>query len=441
MLIHNALVVTMDETNRIIPSGAVRFADGNITDVGTDRDLISRFPEEKKIDAEGRVLLPGLINSHMHLYSTFARGISLKDPPPEEFRQILERLWWRLDKALDEEAIRLSAEYILIQAIRNGTTTLIDHHSSPSAVTGSLDILAEAFIHAGLRGVLCYEVSDRDGEKVKNQAIEENRRCISHLKKNPSPLLAAQFGLHASFTLSENTLRECAETGNELDAGFHVHCCEAFTDLDHCRKNFGKTVVERFHAAGILKPETIAAHCVHVTESDLEILAETGAFVAHNPRSNMNNAVGAADIHAMCFRNVNVGLGTDGMSVNMGEELKTADLVQKHRAGDPQKGGNEIVELLTKGNPDIAGKLFHRRIGSIEQNAAADMILVDYDPPTPLEPDNLSGHLLFGLAGAPVNTTIVNGKILMRDGEIQTLDEEKINDAARKTAKRVWKKF
>jgi len=377
----------------------------------------------------------------MHLYSTLARGIALKDPPPGTFNQILERLWWRLDKALDEKAVQLSALVPLIQAIRSGTTTLFDHHSSPGFITGSLDILASVFEETGLRGCLCYEVSDRDGPERRGEGIRENIRFLEQCRKEPHPLLCGLFGLHASFTLGEDTLRECVEAAGGLDAGFHVHLAEGRSDLEHCREHYGKTVVKRFADAGILGPRTIAAHCVHITDEDIEILRETRTIAAHNPRSNMNNAVGWPPLPEMLQRGVTVGMGTDGMSPGMMDELKTCNLLYKHNSADPRTGSGECIGMLLDCNPLIAGRLFGEKIGVIEEGAKADLILIDYHPPTPITSSNLTGHILFGMGDAPVDTMLVEGRELMRGREILVLDEEEIAARARETAARVWERF
>lgn len=438
MLIHNALILPMNNRNEVMENGAVMIKGDAISAVGSSSTLLERFPEEVRLDAEGKVLMPGFINAHMHLYSTFARGIALKGAPPEGFKQILERLWWRLDKALDEQAVRLSAMIPLIQAIRSGTTTIIDHHSSPCAIEGSLDILADCFEKAGLRGVLCYEVSDRDGKEKSKQGINENIRFIKRCRNRTYPLVSGMFGLHASFTLSEETLERCVEAARELEVGLHVHCAEGAADLEHARVHYQKTVVERFADAGVLGRQTLAAHCVHVNTSDMDILAETGTNVVHNPRSNMNNAVGCAPVPEMTERGILVGLGTDGMSARMMDELKVAALLHKHERGDPGAFFEGGFALLFKNNPRIAGKIIGEQIGVIEQGAKADLVILDYDPPTPMTSNNLIAHIQYGLADAPVDTTIVGGKLLMRRGKLQQLDERRLAAKAREAAKKVW---
>ena len=441
MIITNVTIVTMDLKNSIIAGGAVAFQDDIILDAGPEQEILSTYPGHEILDGGGRLLMPGLINAHMHLYGAFARGLALKEAPPATFVEILERLWWRLDRTLDEEAIRWSALPIHIQAIRSGVTTLFDHHASPASVNGSLDILADAFHEAGLRACLCYEVSDRDGEQVRDAGIRENIRFLERCRKESSPLLKGMFGLHASFTLSDNTLAKCKEATTDIGAGFHVHCAEAASDLEHAREHFGMTVVERFARQGIASPGSILAHCVHITDGDMALLAEYGAWVVHNPRSNMNNAVGCAPIPEMMRRGITPALGTDGMSAGMMDEIKTAMLIHRHEARDTRTFFAEPVDMLLKNNARLATATFGIPLGVIEKGAAADMILIDYYPPTPLTSGNLAGHILFGIAHAPVDTTIAAGSILMKGGKLTVLDEKETASRAREAAVKTWKRF
>jgi putative selenium metabolism protein SsnA len=441
MIIVNSAILSMNEENEIFKDKAVFIEDGIIREIGPENDIIDKYPEDKILDAGGRILMPGFINTHTHLYSTFARGIPMKDAPPENFPQILERLWWRLDKALGPKAIYCSAEIPLIQAIRCGTTTLFDHHASPGTITDSLEMIADAFEEAGIRACLCYEVSDRDGEIVSSEGIRENLRLLERCKKYPDSRLKALFGLHASFTIGEKTLEKCVEAASDFDAGFHVHCAEDISDQEHALTNYGKTVVKRFRDAGILNPKTILAHGVHITENDMDIIAETKTNLVHNPRSNMNNAVGCAKVLKMLEKGILVGLGTDGMSSCMVDELKVANLIHKHENKDPRVAWVESVNMLFKNNSKIAGKIFGEKIGVIEEGAVADIIIVDYDPPTPMNQENLVGHILFGIADAQVDTTIVAGKILMKGKEILVIDEKRVCKKSREVAKEVWKNF
>jgi len=436
MLIANGTLVTFGEENELIPNGALLIEGDRIAAVGTTTELAERYRHEEILDARGRLIMPGMICGHTHFYGAFARGMSLKTEPPSDFPQILEYLWWRLDKALNSDDVRFSALVSLVDAIRNGTTTLIDHHSSPNAVAGSLDVIAEAVIEAGLRACLCYEVSDRDGEEIALEGIRENERFV---KEASGDLLAGTFGLHASLTLSDETLQRAVEVAGDLNVGFHIHVAEDQADVADSLKKSGLRVVERLEKAGILGEKTIAAHCVHIDAYETDTLRETGTKVVHNPRSNMNNAVGVADVLRMLRRGIVVGLGNDGFSNNMFSEMKTTYLLHKLAQEDPRvMGADQVLEIGVTNNARIAGLFFPKALGALSVGAYADIILLDYVPTTPLDADNLPWHLIFGMNGGQVSTTIVGGQVLMRDRELLTLDEEAICARSRELANKLW---
>ncbi|KPL17311.1 MAG: chlorohydrolase [candidate division Zixibacteria bacterium SM23_81] len=441
LLITHANLVTLDESGRIIPDGALLIQESLIVEVGSTQRLSGRHPEERVVDAQGQLVMPGLINAHTHLYSTLARGMALKDEPPANFVQILERLWWRLDKALVAEDILYSALVALIDCIRHGTTTIVDHHASPGSISGSLDLIAQAIDQAGLRGCLCYEVSDRGGCQEAQAGIQENSRFIRRCQYEKKAMRAASFGLHASFTLSDETLRECVELAKDLDVGFHLHVAEDAADVSDARAKYGKSAVQRLADCGVLGPETLAIHCVHVDGDDMDILRETDTNVIHNPQSNCNNGVGVAPVVEMLNRGIRVGLGSDGFTANMFDEIRTANILHKLSHGDPRVGYAELLRMAFQNNRDIAGLFFRDSLGVIRPGAAADLIFLDYHPPTPLRPDNFLGHLLFGISGARVQTTIVAGNELMRNGQLVNLDEEQIAARARELASKLWERF
>jgi putative selenium metabolism protein SsnA len=365
----------------------------------------------------------------------------LKDSAPSNFVQILERLWWRLDKVLTLDDVYLSALVAMIDCIKNGSTTIFDHHSSPGAIAGSLSHIAEAAHQTGLRSCLCYEVTDRDGIEVTNQGIAENRAFLESCRQSPDQLIRGLFGLHASFTLSDQTLARCTRAAAELDAGFHVHVAEAESDVTQCRREHGKRVVERFHELGILGPRTIAAHCVHVDDREIDLLQSSQTNVVHNPESNMGNAVGCTPVLQMMNRRVRVGLGSDGYTTDMFESLKAANLLHKHQSAQPGAAWAEPPAMLFDQNAAIASACFGRAIGHLVPGALADIIVVDYDPPTPLTETNVESHILFGVSGRTVQTTIVGGRVLMRERELVSIDEHEILAKARVAATKLWQRF
>jgi putative selenium metabolism protein SsnA len=377
----------------------------------------------------------------MHFYSTLVRGLS-KAAPSASFQEVLENLWWRLDRKLSLEDVEMSARIILVEAIRKGTTTLVDHHASPGAVRGSLDRIARAVKESGLRACLCYEVSDRDGEEVATEGLEENAAFVRSCTESRDPQLRALFGLHAAFTLSDETLERASRMGRDLGTGFHVHVAEAASDVASNRSRFGLSPVARLAAHGLLAPGSIAAHAVHADGDDAEILARSGAWVVHNPQSNLNNAVGIADVVGLVRRGVPVGLGTDAMTVAMLEELRVGLFAQRLRQDDPSCGFLELTGALVVRNPEIASRLWGVPIGTLHEGAAADVILVDYLPPTPLNEASVLGHLVFGISQAAVDTTICAGRILMEEKTLRTgLDEAALAAESRRLAAALWERF
>lgn len=443
MLIVHGVVATMKEGRPLIQDGAVRIVHDRIDAVGQSGELLARYADEERIDAGGKLILPGFICAHTHFYGAFSRGIPPRGlEPPADLLARLQQLWWRLDKALRPEDIISSVQVCLVDAIRHGTTTLFDHHASPNVIPDVLDLIAKEVETAGLRAALCYEVSDRDGTEVARSGIKENARFIRRCLTHPSPRLAGLMGLHASFTLSDETLQAAVETAQDLGAGCHIHVAEGKVDVAETLRLWGVRVVERLHTMGILSERTIAAHCVHVDDFEIDLLRETGTKVVHNPRSNMNNAVGTARVPRMLRAHITVGLGNDGFSNNMLNEMETAFLVHKLATADPRAMPAETVaDLAFANNRAIAGLFFPAPLGVLEPGAFADVVLVDYDPRTPVNDDNFAWHLIFGMDDMRVDTTIVGGRVLMRAGELLTLDEEAIMAAARMRAEKLWGRY
>jgi putative selenium metabolism protein SsnA len=439
MLITNAKLITWEAENRVLEDHALLIEGDKIKEIGPSRDLTVKYPYEEKLDARGQYIMPGNICAHTHFYGAFARGMAIPGPAPKDFPEILQRLWWPLDRSLDAESIRSSVLPCLVDAVRHGTTTLIDHHASPNAIHGSLDIIADEVERSGLRAVLCYEVTDRDGEEKMKAGIEENVRFIQRTK---SPLLAGTFGLHASLTLSDSSLDLCRQSVPD-EVGFHVHTAEHEADEYDSLNKSGLRVIDRLHKHGILGPKTITAHGVHFDAREMQILAETGTWLSHQPRSNMNNGVGVAPIESMMRAGVRVCLGNDGFSNAMWEEWKAAYLLHKVHHRDPRRmGGYDVQQMAVYNNAALANVFFpSATIGQLLPGAFADIIFVDYHPNTPLTAGNLPWHFVFGVQQSMVTTTIVAGKVLMKDRELLTLDEEEIGAKARGIAPKVWERY
>lgn len=439
MLITNATLITWEAENRVLNNQALLVDNERIKETGPTRELQEKYPEEEQLDARGQYVMPGSICAHTHFYGAYARGMAIPGPSPKDFPEILQKLWWPLDRSLDAESIEYSVLPCLVDAIKHGTTTLIDHHASPNAIDGSLDIIAEAVESSGLRAVLCYEVTDRDGEEKMKAGIRENVRFLDRTK---SPLLAGTFGLHAGLTLSDSSLEMCRDAVPE-GVGFHVHTAEHESDEYDSLGKTGLRVVDRLHKFGILGPKTVTAHGVHFDAGEIQLLAETGTWLSHQPRSNMNNGVGVAPIESMMRAGVKVCLGNDGFSNAMWEEWKAAYLLHKVHHRDPRRmNGYDVQQMAAYNNAALAHVFFPETpIGQLQPGAAADLIFVDYHPNTPLTAGNLPWHIVFGFQPSMVTTTIVGGKVLMKDRELLTLDEQAIGAKAREIAPQVWERY
>jgi putative selenium metabolism protein SsnA len=423
---------------------ALYIADGRIADIGPENELLAKYKGAEHIDAGGQYVMPGNICAHTHFYGAYARGLAIPGNAPKDFPEILEKLWWPLDRALDLESVRASAEVMLVDAIKHGTTTLIDHHASPNAIDGSLDVISEAVTQSGLRAVLCYEVTDRNGEAGTQAGIKENVRFIRQVadRKIDDGRIAATFGLHAGLTLSDASLDLCREAVPP-EVGFHIHVAEHEADEYDSLQKSGLRVVDRLNKHGILGPKTIVAHAVHVDAQEVILLKESGTWVTHQPRSNMNNGVGVAQVESMMRAGVPMCLGTDGFSSTMWDEWKTAYLLHKVWNRDPRRmNGMDVAKMGIYNNAALAGSFFPEApLGIITPHAHADLIFVDYHPFTPITPGNLPWHIIFGFNESMVTTTIVAGKVLMRDRELLTMDEEAITAHARELAPGVWERY
>jgi len=435
--IKNGLVWTGGNEPRVF-SGGVLCRDGVIAEVGPDSELEKVAGGAEVIDADGRLITPGFINAHMHLYSTFARGLPPKGVSPANFVEILERLWWHLDRVLTLEDLEPSAEVMFLDALRAGVTTIVDHHASNGAIEGSLQVLAAASRKFGLRLSTCYEVSDRDGQEKMNAAIQENLHFADTARDDP--LLAAMFGLHASFTLSDDTLEACAAAGRDKGLPFHVHVAEAAPDAEDARRRGYDGALHRLHTRGVITERSLAIHCVHTSPEEWKLLKDAGAYAVHNPQSNMNNAVGAAPVKEMIAAGVQMGIGTDGMEADVREEIRAAFLLGHHRTGDPRTMWPEIGSLIDT-NRKMASGLFNAQLGELAQGAAADVVVYCYRPPTSFEPGNFLGHMLFGFYRAPACDVVVAGRALLRDGRPVDIDPAEVAARAQEQARALWSKF
>jgi putative selenium metabolism protein SsnA len=444
MIIKNTTVITCDNQKRILPNSTVIIGgDGRIHEILVNNtDDVNPAIDEDVIYAHDQYLMPSSICAHTHFYGAFSRGMYIPGEAPDAFPAILEKLWWKLDKSLNEEANYYSALVCIIDAIKHGTSTLIDHHASPNSINGSLDVLAKAVRQSGIRASLCYEVTDRDGMEKARQGLDENLRFINEIKNISGNQLSAMFGLHASLTLSDETLKKSRNLC-PTDVGFHIHAAEHNVDEYDSLKKSGKRVIERLDDFGILGPKTLIAHGVHIDAKEIGLLAKTGSWLSHQPRSNMNNAVGLPPIESMLNAGVKVCLGNDGFSNSMWQEWNAAYLAHKLINYDPRRMPADLIyQMAIINNRELINTQFAGLdTGVIKPGAAADLMLVDYQPFTEINSDNLPWHIVFGFRESMISSMIVNGKVLMRDRELRTLDEKSIIKEASRVSESVWKKY
>lgn len=437
LIIGNGRLITRDDAAPFFENGAVVIDGDEIKEAGNGAELSEKYPGAEFLDARGGVIMPGLINTHTHIYSALARGLSIRGYSPKNFREVLQGMWWRLDRRLTAEGTRASAYMTLIDCVKQGVTTIFDHHAGYCRIPGSLLTIAGAALDTGVRCSLCYEVSDRDGEEKCLEAISENSDFYEHVQKEDSGMLASMFGMHALFTLSDRTLERVASAcGGRM--GFHIHVSESMDDVADALKNYGKRPVNRLRDWGMLGEKTILAHCVHVDEAEMEIIRESGSIVVNNPESNMSNAVGCPPLLRFTDLGILTGLGTDAYTNDMIESAKAALCIQRHNAGLPNAAFSEVASMLFKSNPAIAARFFKKPPGVLKPGAAADVIVMDYRPFTPFDAENADGHMLFGMSGRQCQTTVINGRVLMKDRELLHVDEAAHAAKALEASEKLW---
>ena len=439
-LIGNGRLFTRDEKNSFFENGAVVWKDNTIVEVGDFETLKKKYADAEFIDAKGGVIHPAFINTHEHIYSALARGLSIKGYNPNGFLEILDGLWWTIDRNLDNDLTKLSAEATYLECIKNGVTTIFDHHASFGEISGSLFAIEEAARDFGVRSVLCYEISDRDGKEKAHAAIKENVDFAKHALSLKDDFIKGMMGMHASFTISDETMELCRKE-KPKEIGYHIHVAEDILDLHRCLKEHGKRIVDRLYDWDVLGEKTLLAHCIYVNPHEMDLIRDTNTMVVHNPESNMGNACGCPPTMEIVHKGILTGLGTDGYTHDMIESWKVANILHKHHLVDPGAAWAEVPEMLFQGNARIANRYFEKKLGVLEKGAAADIIITDYIPPTPMNAGNLNGHMLFGMNGRSVVTTVGYGKVLMKNRELQGIDEERCLAKIREGAARLEKKI
>ena len=438
ILLANGKVITRDpEGIGYLPDGGVVTDGGKIVEVGTTADLKAKYPQAEFVDARGGVIMPGLINAHTHIYSALARGLSIDGYNPTSFYEVLDGQWWYIDRNLDLEATKASAQALVIDSIKQGVTTIFDHHASFCEIPGSLFAIKDVCQELGIRANLCYEVSERDGAEKSLQSVQENKDFIDYCEQNPSDMLKAMFGGHALFTISDKTFEQMVKANDGM-TGFHIHVAEGMNDVYDSLQNYGRRPVQRLQDHGILGPQTILGHCIHVNTAEMDIIKATDTMCVNNPESNMGNAVGISPVLQLYKKGILIGLGTDAYTNDMLESIKVALCSQRHNACMPNVGWCEVTDMLFRNNAKMAERTGFPTLGVLKPGAAADVIVMDYKPFTPFSDANIDGHMLFGMTGRQCQTTMINGRILMKDRVLTEIDEEAVNAHILESSKRLW---
>ncbi len=425
--------------NRVVPT----FGDLEIKNGVIKRIIPKRFSAEiisKKIkkngvyDASGAVITIPLVNFHDHFYSRLAKGLNVKGST-ESFHNILHNLWWKLDRALTLDMVNASAKMAAIESIKSGTTYIFDHHASMSDINESLTIIADSLIQNKLRGVLCFEATDRNGGKISEDSLQENVRFI---EKNSSPDLKGMLGLHASFTVSDDTLERANEITRDHNLGIHIHLCEDTVDRVLSKEITGKYPVQRLNYFGLLNEKSILAHGIYLTKKDCEVIDDMGPSLAFNPDSNMNNSVGVPDFRGLP-ESIPMLLGTDGMHANPGRSLKNIFLIMRAEGISFEESFHRIAKIYFDQISFI--KKYFEDFPTLTVNDRADLVIWDYTPPTPITSNNFFGHYLYGIVERSPKSVIQAGKFLLRDKKLIGIDEQKINAQIYSQGEALFKKF
>lgn len=441
LLIKNGVLVTMDSPRRILEDYSVAIEEGRVTEVGKTLDIQRKHTGAEVLDASGRIVMPGIVCSHSHLYGMLLRGASLKITPPSDFTQILQRVWWPVDEAMTFEDAHASALIASVEFAKSGVTTFADTYSGPNSISGVLDHIARAVEEVGIRGFVAFEATERHSKKEGAKGVQENVRFVEKIRTKPESKAKPLFSIHASFTVSDDLIKEVKTLASKYHVPITIHASEGLGDVHHNLENYSKRTVERLRDVGLLGPNVILAHCVNLDDNEIDILAQTKTGVAHNPMSNMLNAVGVAPILRMIEKGVNIGLGNDGYIFDMFENMRAAFLLHRvyHRnpnAIDPYT----ILEMATINGARLYG--MEKEIGSIEAGKRADIIIIKPSIlPTPLNAESVVGHLINTVDGDDVEQVLVGGEPIVKNKQLTTIDEEKAQSTSQTAAAKLWERL
>ncbi len=437
ILIRNAMIITMDSQRRVLKNTDLLLEDSTIAVIGKD----IKEKADRIIDGTGRMILPGFICGHTHLYGIMLRGAPLDIKPTTDFLQILDRIWWKVDSAFVNEDAYASALASCYEFVKSGTTCFADTYSGPGSIEGVLDAIAKGVTQVGIRGILAFEATERNSKKEGERGLNENTRFLKKLQKTPNDLLCGMYSLHASFTISDELIQKTREQADQLPAPLTIHTSEGLIDVYHNIERYDKRTVERLFDLGVLGPDVVLAHCVHVNHDELELIRGSGAVVAHNPMSNMNNAVGVAPVKEMCELGIPVCLGNDGFIFDAIENIRTAYLIHKvHHLDTRVTTPLQIIEMATINGAQAYG--LGEKIGSIEQGKQADILILHPNPRvTPILPNGVYGYIVYGCTAHDVEHVFVQGKPLVDNHQVVSVKPEVVERALERVVPILWEKL
>jgi 5-methylthioadenosine/S-adenosylhomocysteine deaminase len=433
LLIQNGLIVTGDEKGTIHERGYVSVSDGKITGIGRTE---SPRKAEKVVDASGCVVIPGLITAHTHLYGILLRGASLNIEPPTDFAQVLQRVWWPVDEALTVEDAYASALSASADMLRNGSTLYADTYSGPNSIEGSLDAIARGTREVGIRGIVAFEMTERHNREEAERGLREGIKFINSLKQDD--LVSGMMSIHASFTVGDEIVTRAVREAEKLNVPITVHTSEGLVDLYHNLEHSGERTVERLNRLGVLGPKTVLAHCVHVNDHEMDLIAESSSSVAHNPMSNMLNAVGVSPVPSMLKRGITVGLGNDGWIYDPFENMRCALTIHRLASGNPSAiGPEQVFKMATLGGAKCYN--LDSKVGSLEKGKLADIVILEgARVPTPLSKESVIGHLLNTFSGGDVRDVFVNGIQAVENKKLKLTSDKDVTEISRKSAMKLW---
>lgn len=437
-IIANGRVITRDFERPFIDNGGVAVDGTRIIEVANTEQLLSKYRQAEFIDAQKGVIMPGYIDAHCHMYRSMARGLYLQGDYPSPPLALSQKLWWKIDGALSISMCKLAAYSAIIESIKNGITTVFDHHASYRQPSGSLLSIASAVREIGIRACLSFEVSDRAGPDMSEAAIDESIDFIEYISSMNGNKLRALFGLHSSYTLCDNTISKCI-LGNVHNAGYHLHLCEGLDDTFDALHQYGKSAVSRLYDFGILNPNSIAAHCTHLSDDEIALISQSGVNVAITPAADSINGSGFADLNGLLKAGIKPCIGSDSRTSNMPENIRAfIGLLQYSKAPSERFGHMDAACALEESNALLASRVFNDDIGKLRRGAAADVIVVDYIPSTPFSEKNASVHMLSHASSAHCSTVMIGGALLMYRRKLLFADENELCCEVKYVAKKLW---